>query len=187
FRPQHIDLLAQMAEQSKNPVLRARLADVCWLLDRKRGNLGSLAVSAYVETVQKIDEGLLKLRFADIGDALHHQTCEYLRRALQVGHTIGWDKAETIAARELSIVLRKRAVKNRALAPALWFSTLDLDSEISDPAEVGADLDEVLVCLPSNASIHLIVELWRLAARAYQYAKRDSDIRRCQSAAAECW
>src|SRR6185437_633486 len=41
--------------------------------------------------------------------------------------------------------------------------------------------------LPSNASIHLIVELWRLAARAYQYAKRDSDIRRCQSAAAECW
>src|SRR5262245_35653154 len=35
-----IDVLASMVECTQNPVLRARLADVSWLLDRKRAKLG---------------------------------------------------------------------------------------------------------------------------------------------------
>jgi hypothetical protein len=38
-----------MATHAKHPVPRARLADVCWLLDRKRAQLGASAISAYVE------------------------------------------------------------------------------------------------------------------------------------------
>lgn len=119
FREGHVDLLAEMAERAKQPVLRARLVDVCWLLDRKRGNLGSLAVNAYAETVQKADRGVLKFRFESEEGALHPPARDYLRRALQVGRAIGWDNVETIAAREAVILLRKRAIESRADARLL--------------------------------------------------------------------
>jgi hypothetical protein len=51
FRGAHVDVLAHMADRATNPVLRARLCDVCWLLDRKRGTLGTQAMSSYVEIV----------------------------------------------------------------------------------------------------------------------------------------
>src|ERR1700730_2324 len=37
FRGPLLEVIAVMAEDARNPVLRARLADVVWLLDRKRG------------------------------------------------------------------------------------------------------------------------------------------------------
>jgi hypothetical protein len=47
FREPHSEVLAYMAERTKNPVLRARLCDICWLLDRKRGKLGDHAGANY--------------------------------------------------------------------------------------------------------------------------------------------
>src|ERR1019366_8709908 len=46
FRGEHIERLAAMAMRARNPVLRSRLADVCWTLDRKRGGMGILAVGS---------------------------------------------------------------------------------------------------------------------------------------------
>ncbi len=185
FRERHVDLLAEMAKRAKHPVLRARLADICWLLDRKRGTLGSLAVNAYAEIVQKLDRGELKFPFEKEGGALHPPARDYLRRALQVGRAIGWDNVETIAATRLSFRFRKRATKMRALAPVLWFSELDLDFRVSDPAEVAAAIDDVLAVPSADANSHVVVELWKLAARAYHVAKKDDDKWRCQSEAAE--
>jgi hypothetical protein len=39
FGGEPVKLLADMAERAANPVLKARLADICWLLERKRGAL----------------------------------------------------------------------------------------------------------------------------------------------------
>jgi hypothetical protein len=36
FRGPLVEVLAEMAARAKHPVLRARLADTCWLLDRKQ-------------------------------------------------------------------------------------------------------------------------------------------------------
>lgn len=65
FRKAHVDVLAYMADRAMNPVLRARLCDISWLLDRKRGVLGTRAISSYVEIVRKSDAGELKWRFPE--------------------------------------------------------------------------------------------------------------------------
>ena len=181
-----IDILADMAHRATNPVLLGRLADVCWLLDRKRGKLARAAISAYVGIVQKTKNGELKFRFAADNEVLQHLAREYLCRALHIGRTIGWDKPETMAARELVVELRKRAIEKQALMPINWFCDLDLDFAISDPGEIGADLDRVLAAPPPEAAAHIIVDLWRLATRAYHVAKRNEDKHRCKRAAAEC-
>lgn len=178
-------VLADMAKRAKNTVLQARLADICWLLDPKKGDLGRIAVSAYVKIIQETDRGKLKFRFDEKDGDLQHDACQYLRRAIQIGRAIGWDKAETIAARETVIRLRKRAAEKRAMVSVLWFSDLDLEFRVSDPAETAASIDEVLTVLPDETNSHIIVELWRLAATAYHLAKKDDDKYRCQSEAAE--
>jgi hypothetical protein len=187
FHGAHVDLLAELAKRAKHSVLRARLADVCWLLDRKRGNLGSTAVFAYVEIVHKTDSGELKFQFKNSDGALEYHARDYLRRALQVGRAIGWEKAETIAAREAVIMLRKRAIETRALMPVLWFAELDLVYGVSNPEEVAAAIDEVLAVSSADTNSHVVVGLWKLAARAYHLAKKDEDKYRCQSEAAECF
>jgi hypothetical protein len=181
----HVGILADLAERATNPVLRARLADACWVLDRKRGKLASAAISAYVDIIQKTDWGALNYRFPTGVGALQHETCDLLRRAWYIGRAIRWDKPETIAARELGANLCKRAVEKRALVPILWFCNLDLDFSVSEPADLGAGLDKVLADPPSNADLHLMVSLWRLAARAYHLAKMDDDKNRCLCEAAE--
>jgi hypothetical protein len=185
FRGSPVEVLAYIAERTNNPVLRARLSDLCWLLERKSGQLGTLAVSSYIEIVQKIGSGDLKLRFEKEADALHREVRDLLRRALQIGRGIGWDKPETIRARLLVNDLRKRANGRGAPIPVHWFSELDLDFGVSDPGEVAEGIDDVLEPLAKPGS-HETIELWRLAARAYHMAKREDDARRCQSEAAEC-
>jgi hypothetical protein len=124
-------------------------------------------------------------RFEKEADALHHEVCDLLKRALQIGRGIGWDRPETIRARLLVNDLRKRANGRGAPIPVHWFSELDLDFGVSDPGDVAEGIDDVLASLAKHGS-HETIELWRLAARAYHTAKREDDACRCQSETAEC-
>ena len=181
----HLGLLDNIADQSTNPVLRARISDICWLLDRKRGRSATKAITAYTDIVQKVRSGELKFELAQKAGALQHDARDYLTRAIQIGRAVGWDKPETIAARDLARSLREEAIAGQELIPLNWFSNLDLEYRLSDPAEIGATIDHVLVTASAGASFSVVVDLWRLAARAYHLAKMDEDKNRCLSEAAE--
>jgi hypothetical protein len=185
FRGQPVEVLAEMAAYAKHPVLRARLADICWLLDRTKGKLAATAAEAYVEIVRKVDNSALKFRFDKDHGALNFEARDLLRRALLIGRAIGSDKTGPSAAREIVADLRKRSLEKLMPVPALWFGHLDLDFGISEPAEVGQSIEALVDRLPAATDGHTKVDLWRLAARAYHLAKRDDDRHRCQSAAAE--
>jgi hypothetical protein len=167
-----VDALAAMAERATNPVLRARLSDVCWLLDRKRATLGSAAIAAYAATIREVDAGRLKFRHINEESALVPGVKDYLRRALQIGWSIGWDKPESLTVRNLVVVLRRRALEKQKPIPINWFSTLDLDFKISDPALVAADIENFLGNFSQQADVHAIVHLWRISATGYRVGCR---------------
>jgi hypothetical protein len=179
------DVLGEMAERAFNPVLRARLSDVCWLLDRKKAQLALVAVAAYTDIVQKTADGELKFGYEDDDGALEHDARDYLRRALQIGHVVGSDKPETLAARSLVSALREQALARGALVPIHWFADLDLDFRVSDAGEVGRSLDRFLADASVGADAHNTNELWRLAARAYHLARMEDDKNRCLGEAVE--
>jgi hypothetical protein len=79
FRGEATEVLAEMAALAKHPVLRARLADTSWLLDRKKGQLAATAAEAYVEIVRKVDSGALKFRFDKDHGALKFEARDLLR------------------------------------------------------------------------------------------------------------
>ena len=182
---EHADVLQSLASAAENIVLRARLSDVAWLLDRKQAVFGVEALKAYVELVRRIEAGELKFRHGDDDWPFHPDTKDYLLRALGLARMLGWDKPEAEAARTQLVAVRKRAVAARDPVSVHWYCELDLRMRVSEPLEVAAEIEDVLANLPETADHHIIVDLWTLAARAYQAGKKDEDKQRCQVAAAE--
>lgn len=185
FQGAPIDVMAVMAQRAKNPVLRARLADVCWLLDRKRGECGKAAIAAYVEIVRQVDAGALKFYDDDEPGALKYDARDLLRRALIIGRGMRLDDTAMSDARKLVADLRMRSFEKLLPIPALWFGHLDLEFGISDPSEVGKSTQALIDAVSASADGHTVVNLWRMAARAYHFAKNNSEKRRSQLEASE--
>jgi hypothetical protein len=182
----HTDLLENLSGRAKHPVLRARLADLCALLDRKRGKMGFVALSAYLEIIERVESGEFQFRFEETSNALSHHSAELLRRALQLGRILGWDKPEAILARDLAKSLRLRANDSLMPIPAHWFNKLDLNYGVSDTREVATGIENLITAIASSEDFDTVADLWRLAARAYHYAKLTDDNNRCRAEAAEC-
>jgi hypothetical protein len=132
----HIDVLAEFARRATNPILRTRVSDVCWLLDRKRAPLGAAAIVGYVDIVDRIARGDLVQRVERGDRSLTHHVRDHIKRALQIGRAIGWDKPETQTARDWAIELRKKAISNGGFISLHRFCTLDLEYGLSKPAEI---------------------------------------------------
>jgi hypothetical protein len=137
----HVEQLSNMALRAVNPVLRSRLADVTWVLDRKRAAAATAAISSYVEIVNGIKRDEPEEREEHDFGVLRLDVQDYMRRALQIGRAIGWDKPETLAARGLGIELRELAFRRRKAAPIYWFSYLDLDFDLSSSDRVSEELE----------------------------------------------
>ena len=185
FRGEPVAVLSEMAARAEHPVLRARLADVSWLLERKRAHLGKLAISAYVEIVKQVDGGTLRFRFDNEPGALKYEVRDLLRRALSIARTMGFDQAAASAPRATTAELHARAFEGKLPVPALWFGHLDLDFRVSDPSAVGKAVEALVAALPDGTDGHTIVNLWRMASRAFHLGKQDTDQHHAQSEAAE--
>lgn len=87
--PGQIDELYKLASQLDNPGLRARIADVTWLVKRRYSDMAELAVSSYCECVEKVRRGE-----AQFGN---EKRCSWgteswtlLRRAARICSENGW-------------------------------------------------------------------------------------------------
>lgn len=128
----HVEILRSLAMAATNVVLRARLSDLVWLLERKQALIGVEALKAYVEIVRRIEAGELKFRHGSDAWSFHPDTRDYLLRALGIARMLGWSKPEAETARAQLIAVRKRAVVARDRVPVHWYCELDLQMRVSD-------------------------------------------------------
>ncbi len=122
-------------------------------------------------------------QLAAVGHDVRLIPAQYVKPFLK-GHKNDYRDAEAIAvaARDAVNRLRKRAVKEGRGVPVIWFSDLDLDFGVSESAEVACSVERALSANQSE-NTHIVADLWRLAARAYHFAKKDEDKNRCLAAA----
>ncbi|MBE1506276.1 hypothetical protein H4W29_003457 [Rhizobium viscosum] len=185
FRGGPVAALAYAASRTRNPLLRARLADVCWLLERRRHELGRIAVRAYAEVVEGLASGVYKDR-QDRGDPLLGLAArDMLQRAVQMGRPLGWESEEVVSAKALVPYIWARAIQGKNPVPVLWFCGMDFSFGISGSAIVAAAIEAYLRSDLPEPSSHMIIELWRLASKAYHDAKDEEGRFRCQTEAAE--
>jgi len=175
FRGPPVEAIATMARRAKSPVIQARLADVCWLLERKRSDCGKMAIAAYVEIVRQVDAGTLRFHDGDEPGALKYDARDLLRRALSIGRGMRLDEAAMSDVRQMVAALRTRSFEKTWPIEALWFGHLDLEFGVSDPGQVGKDVEALIAALSAATDGQMVVNLWRMVARAYRLAKNNDE------------
>lgn len=185
FRGNSVNALAVAAELAANPALKARLCDTCWLLERNRHELGRAAIAAYVEIIEGLDSGKLRDRLDRDDPVLGLTARDAMKRALTISRHFEESSAEVGRAREWLVAMRARSIANGKPVPVHWFFEMDLDFGVSEPSELAAEIEDFVANHVAEGNSHIIVDLWRLAARAYHVARDDDGNSRCRVAAAE--
>lgn len=184
FRGSPVASLATGAALALNPVLKARLCDVCWLLERNRHELGRLAINAYLDIVDNLESG----EFEDLLDKdspeIRLTSRDSLLRALTIGSRFN-ETPEMERAKEKLVRLRSIALAAADPVPVLWFYDMDLDFGVSDVSVLATELVAFASELEGDGKAYIVVDLWRLAARAYHYLKDEDSENRCRLAGAE--
>ena len=79
--------LTNAASSFSNAGIKARIADIAWMGNRKDGAVAKLAIHSYVEAVQQVQAGKAKHEF-DEEPKLGRCSVELLKRAFQISHAI---------------------------------------------------------------------------------------------------
>ncbi|RUP00630.1 hypothetical protein [Hyphomicrobium sp.] len=178
------EVFAAVAPRILNPGLRARLADIAWLNNRKHVAMAQLAIGSYCEAVQDVTRGQAELFFDD-AKATSHNGAEMLRRACQIANMTRWKEPEASTLRSLVSSLSESAFGDRDARGFLNIGELDADYKIGDVKEM-AERAETLA-QSTELDPYIARNVWELAARAHRQSGREADSNRCLISAAECY
>ena len=178
------EVFAAIAPGIVNPGLRARLADIVWLNDRKQAVMAQLAISAYCAAVLDVVDGKAELFFED-AKATSHNGAKLLRRACQIANMTGWKEPEASTLKTMIASLSESAFSERDARGFLNIGELDADYRITAPklmAERAEALAQLAELDPDTAQ-----HVWELAARAHRQNGKDAESNHCLTNAAECY
>lgn len=184
LRGEQSNVFAALAPTIKNAGLRALLADIAWLNNRRLAASAQLAISSFCEAVRLVLDGKAKLYFDD-ETAGSHNGVEMLRRACQIAQATGWKEPEAAQLRTLIRDLDQSIFDERAAGNYLNIGELNADYRIVEPIDVARHAE----ALAQGDAVHPDVSrsLWELAARSYRKAEAEEEKDRCLREAAECY
>lgn len=174
-------ILAGSLGRIENPSVRARVADMVWLLDRKQAPAGWQAIESYTEIVRSVRDGRKSFR-AETG--VHgYEIANHLRRGIQIARVLGWDKEKAKALRSLVSELRAEAAQEKNARSFPRLATLDLDYRITEASTIAAEAEEIS---DATSDLHVKHDLLHVAGRAYRVGKDQVGAERNLLRAAEC-
>lgn len=175
--------LVEVIPAVKNPILRSRLADICWLNNRKLGAVSAIAVDAYCECVEKLLEGQLIPEHG--GEARGtFEAVEFLERGLQIAYATNKKGVIPERVKDALQSLYKCATIEKAYVAFHRTAELALYYSLIEVAQIASDAEALAVA--ANGQYPIAVKaVWDLAAHLYERLDKDDDKRRCQLGAVD--
>lgn len=184
FLSEQVEILAQLGSDIGHVALRARVNDVCWLLNRKNADAGLRAIDAYVACVKAVLNGEAKFDF-DENSPASVPACEFLRRATIVARSMGWTRSEFNSLRTAIDDVSQWTMNEDDAWGYIRIGPINLDNGVWDN-ETAATAAEVLATSSSITADYPAQRLlWELAARAHHREKEEANEQRCLISAAE--
>lgn len=179
---QQTDYLFEILEEVEHPALRARLADVVWINDRKKGKAAEIAVEAYCECVEGLIDETYMGRFPS-DSVVSMEQIDHIERATQI-HLRSNKRTAPMHQRvsELLSSLYSKALRFVEVVPLKRLATLVSQYSLVTMDQLAADMEAAASAAEQKAESYplAIKELWALAAFAYGEEGRTDDQRRCQ-------
>lgn len=181
------DAMFDILEEIEHPAVRARLADVVWTNDRKKGKAAQIAVMAYCECVEGLVRGVYEARFETENDVSLEEV-DLIERAAQI-HSRSNKRGSAMHNRVGALLndLYARARARVEVVPLHRLATLLSRHSLIGMDDLAAHMEEAALAAEQqpNAYPLSVKELWDLAAFAHEEAKRPDDQRRCLLAGVE--
>ncbi|UVK39943.1 DUF4209 domain-containing protein [Mesorhizobium sp. AR10] len=181
-----IGVLVKLVPEIGHHALRARVADVCWLLNKKDAISGLQAVSSYVECIKLVLDGEAKFDFDETNPA-SVPAAEYLKRATIVARSMGWKRSEFDPLRQIIADVSQRALDTDDGWGFIQIGPINLSNQVWEFART-AQAAEILAASAKLGADHPARRsLWELAGQAYLRAKDVENSNRCLVEAAETY
>lgn len=179
------EVLSSIADHSTHPLIRARCADLAWLLQRRMARLAQVAIDSYVQAAQLAASGGVMFSFGSEKGSFHPDVKKWLARALQISRGA---RKQGVIISSLHDVVRSmliRAIEEKFHVGVLWYARLCLDFELKEYEVLGRDVENALRSLQPNLGPQFEAQIWKLVAECFHYANLKDDQYRCIVEAAE--
>jgi len=172
FAPCDVALFNDLAQSVKDPEMRARLADLSWILTRQHG-AAELAINSYLESAKQLEDPKLPV------ECLHR-----LERALRLAAQLRSDDLIVKVTGHIQSIL---ATRRSEFPFRLACGLLDMLSEShrGDPAKCAAFADEYATHAESQNDFETAHDFWRLKAKWLGSPASQGERRLAQVAAAD--
>ncbi|MCF1504713.1 DUF4209 domain-containing protein [Afifella sp. H1R] len=175
------EVFSEILPEVEHPGLRARLADIVWTNDRRKGTAAQIAVLTYCECV----EGLVEERFEDRFPSDHKVSLEevdLVERSAQI-HSRSSKRGSPLHERIASILreLYQQAREHLDIVPLRRLAELLSRHALISMDELAAHAEAAALAAEKRSDAYplAIKQLWNLAAFAHQEAGRSDEERRC--------
>lgn len=182
FRDMPIEVLEGCLSKISNCLLISRIADLIWLLDRSKYQVGQSAAKALIQTLNTLKQGTL-LRRSKVQSHLDYNSIQLFSRAAFLSEKLNHPS-------EIREPLLKwlETAKYDALSLSNYYAVqllneCDLDRRLSAPECVAMQLQSVAKEVPDPINRK---DLWQLAARAFHLAKKEEEKWNCVVKSAYC-
>lgn len=187
FRP-CVDAVAAIAERCQHPAVVSRAADVAWMLQRRRHEMGCKAFDAYGRLLDRVAAG--KLRF-------DHETEQeggrlgigVMRRCVTIARSRSFgDQAPNMVPLAARIeAARQGALARGEVSRHLAFVDLELDYGLQEPAVLAPDIESTVDTIDVAKDGHLAADALKVAIRTYQRAQDTAKAYACQRRLSEVY
>jgi len=184
--PKQVGILSQFVSEVGHPAFKARLADICWLLNKKDTASGLQAVASYGECVRAVLHADAQFDFDEKNPA-SVPAAEYLSRAAVIARAMGLKRAEFDPLRQIIADVSQHALENDDGSGFIHIGQVNLGCEVWSYAKIGEAAENLATSAKMAHNHPGKRSLWELAARAYRRAKDDDNSNRCSIEAAETY
>ncbi|MDB5581508.1 MAG: hypothetical protein JWR80_6684 [Bradyrhizobium sp.] len=174
---------AELAPHLKHPALRARLADLGWVLG-KRHDAARLAIAGYGDCLKRLLAGKAQTR-GKRNSPNDMPALDFLRRACVIQRQVRAKGDEASALGPLAKRVRARARRRTDVHGFIGAAVVELDFGLTRAASLGKAAEQFAIDRATSGALEAPENLWSLAARAYERADRREDTDRALREVAE--
>ena len=178
------DVLIQVAEQIDHPLLRARIADSCWYVNRRLHAVASLAASSYLDAVELFFKGELLDQF-ESDSAMPFKVVNLIDRAFAIYASAGKRNEIPDSAKQVLKLAYETAKDNECLVAFVKLSSIAQECGLLEWQEIAVVAEALAQATKDKLYAEAVKRVWLYAASAYLRVDDRESAVRCRVSAVE--
>lgn len=178
------EVLVQIAEQIDHPLLRARIADSCWHVNRRLHAVATLAASSYLNAVELFFERELLDQY-ESDFAVPFKVVDLIDRAFAIYASAGKRNEIPDSAKQVLKRAYEMAKNNECLVAFVRLSSIARDCGLLEWQDIASATEAMANATKDKLYAEAVKRVWLHAARAYLKLNDKESAVRCRVGAVQ--